>query len=674
MYQVRKAFALLLVGAVALAVLAPPRPPAAAAASATPRFSLFDQPAAVGPTDLFPLRLRVRPADTTNLAVRVTLHRAVETRSGFEQTVAGEDLGREIDTAELSLAGAPTAKGVVTARFGMPDAFVARGQVLRPPGTGVYPLTVELLADGRVADQFVTWLVYVDGAGRDEKVANPLSFVWVWSVVAPPARLADGVTPDTNVLAEMLPGGRLDRIASLLDRATDAEIPLTLDVSPETLQSWIAFSQERRQLEPSATAVRVAASNPDNQLLPEPYVPIDLPAFENTGFGGELSRELVAGTDTLHDLTGVRVDDLHGAIAVDPVDDAVLRRLRGFLFDRVLVREERLQPYRPNLTAARPFTLATSNGSEFDAASTNPTVTSWLSGSQPAALRAQRFLAGLSLIALEQPNRPRGIVVATPRNWQPDLTAVAHVLRGLRVDPLVEPVTLNDYFLRVPPDVTDDGETPLVRRLLPSRPNAYPITPLEYAHARASLTSFSGLVGTDDPSVRRGERALLVALSSSLSRARAQEELAVIDRAASSFLSQITVTQQRVTLTARRARIPLAFSNRTSQPVRIRVRLDAPSGKALFPEGAEQRITLQPGNSTQRFVVEARATGTFAMTVTLLSDDGQLHIGATEITVRSTVFSGWGAMLTVGALVFLAGWWANHVWRSRRAARRATAV
>jgi hypothetical protein len=125
-------------------------------------------------------------------------------------------------------------------------------------------------------------------------------------------------------------------------------------------------------------------------------------------------------------------------------------------------------------------------------------------------------------------------------------------------------------------------------------------------------------------------------------------------------------------LTARRAEIPLTFTNGTVQPVRVRVALSAPSGKALFPDGAEQVVTLKPGNQTQRFLVEARATGTFAMTVTLSSEDGQLRIGApTEITVRSTVFSGWGAMLTVGAAVFLAGWWANHIWRSRRALRRA---
>jgi hypothetical protein len=671
-YRVRRAFALLFACALTLLLVAPPRPAAAATAPATPSFSLFDQPAAVGPTDPFPLRLRVRPAGATNLSVRVTLHRNIETRTGFEQTVAGEDLGREIDSAEISLAGAPTSKGVVTARFGMPDAYVARPQVLRPTRTGVYPLTVELLSGNDVVDHFVTWLVYLDGAGRKTRVAEPLSFVWVWSLVAPPARQADGVTPDTDVLADMLPGGRLERIASLLSRATDARVPLTLDVSPETLQSWLAFANERRQLEPGAAAARVAASDAENQLLPEPYVPIDVPAFERAGFGDELSQELIAGTDTLHDLTGVRVDDLHGAIAVDPANDAALGRLREFLFDRVLVREEQLPPRQTNLTPARPFTLATSNGGEFDAASTNPTVTAWLSGPQPAALRAQRFLAGLSLIALEQPNAPRGIVVATPRNWQPDLTAVAHVLRGLQVDPLVEPVTLNDYFANVPPETTDDGESALVRRLLPSRPNSYPITTLEYAQARKSLASFRGLVGDDDPSVRRGEQAMMIALSSALTPARAREELAVIDRAASSFLSQISVTQQRVTLTARRAEIPLAFSNQTSQPVRVRVRLDAPSGKVLFPEGAERSITLQPGNSTQRFVVVARATGTFAMTVTLTSDDGQLHIGApTEITVRSTVFSGWGAMLTVGALVFLAGWWANHIWRSRRAVRRA---
>jgi hypothetical protein len=616
---------------------------------------------------MFPLRLRIRPADAANLDVRVMLHGSLETRSGFVETVAGENLGSVVDTAQYALDDEPVRAGVVTARFGMTDAYVSPEQVIEPDDApGVYPLQVELRRDGTVLDEFVTWLVYVPG--EDERaIAEPLSVAWVWSVVAPPAKRTDG-GPEPSVLELMQPGGRLERTASALARADN--VPLTLDVSPETLESWLEFARERPALRDSANAVRVVAGSPDNQLLPAPYVPIDLPAFERAGFGDYLSDELVAGADTLRNLTRVRVDDPR-TFSVDPVDEAALARLRTFLVDRVLVREERLEPAQSNLTPARPFLLS-ANGATFDAASTNPTVEGWLDGPEPAALRAQRFLAGLSLIAMEAPNSPRGIVVATDRDWAPDVAAVTHVLRGLRTDPLLRPVTLNEFFATVPRDTIGDDDAPLVRELAPSEPRPYPISTTEYESARESLSAFQGVVGSTDPAIAAGERALVVALSSELTPEEARAQLGVIKGAAATFLSKITITQQRVTLTARKAEIPLTFRNDTLQEVRVRVRLSAPSGKALFPDGEQQLVTLEPGVQTKRFLVEARATGTFAMIVSLTSENGDLSIGApTQITVRSTVFSGWGAMLTIGALVFLAGWWANHIFRSRRAMRRA---
>jgi hypothetical protein len=58
------------------------------------------------------------------------------------------------------------------------------------------------------------------------------------------------------------------------------------------------------------------------------------------------------------------------------------------------------------------------------------------------------------------------------------------------------------------------------------------------------------------------------------------------------------------------------------------------------------------------------------MTVTLLSEDGELQIGPpTRVTVRSAVFSRLGVLLTAGALLFLAIWWGNHLWRARRVRR-----
>ena len=59
------------------------------------------------------------------------------------------------------------------------------------------------------------------------------------------------------------------------------------------------------------------------------------------------------------------------------------------------------------------------------------------------------------------------------------------------------------------------------------------------------------------------------------------------------------------------------------------------------------------------------------MRVTLTTADDQFTIAATELTVRSTAFSSIGLFVTIGALLFLAFWWGNHIRRSRKARRAA---
>jgi hypothetical protein len=115
--------------------------------------------------------------------------------------------------------------------------------------------------------------------------------------------------------------------------------------------------------------------------------------------------------------------------------------------------------------------------------------------------------------------------------------------------------------------------------------------------------------------------------------------------------------------------VPLTFENtlQPARPVKVRIRLE--SAKLVFPDG-DQIKTLQPGSNTIRFNVEARASGTFPMTIVVTSPDGRLAFGApVRVTVRSAVFGGWAVGLTVAALLFLAGWWANHFRRTRRSRR-----
>jgi hypothetical protein len=169
--------------------------------------------------------------------------------------------------------------------------------------------------------------------------------------------------------------------------------------------------------------------------------------------------------------------------------------------------------------------------------------------------------------------------------------------------------------------------------------------------------------------VKQGEHAVLIALTSALDPSVAGHELATIDAAAKSFLRAISTTRRTITLTSRTARVPLSFGNKTGQNVRVKVHLM--SSKLTFPEGADKLLVLPPRNTTQRFLVQARASGTFTIRVTLTTADDQFTIAATEMTVRSTAFSSIGLFLTIGALAFLAFWWGNNFRRSRKARRTA---
>jgi len=519
---------------------------------------------------------------------------------------------------------------------------------------GVYPLEVALV-DGDVIASLLTWLVVTDPsqpvASRD---ATRLAMLW--TVERAPVRGPDG-TPDPDALAELAPGGRLSDIAALLDEATG--IDLSVRLGPETVESWTALAAQDPTLEPGVTAVLRAAARRETQLLPSPYVPIDLTSLEAADLGVRLPDQIVLGSDTLERLTGVTPDPR--TMLVDPVDARTLERLRGLFVDRVVVPASALDPSLPERTS--PFELEVGSGT-VRAAAASFTTDDLLGGAGSPTQRVQRATAALSLDAFDDES-PSGVVVASPARWQPDVETVTAFLDAIRRHPLIEPVTLDRFFESVRVGSGHDEPSP---HLAPHLPAPFPVTRAAHDTAAQNLASVRSSVGTADPGIRQGERALQLALSSDNSPEEAARLLSVVDAEVVELRDGVSTTRKRVTLTARRAAIPISFDNRTGEPVSVRVELA--SSKLLFPEGEARVVTLPEGNHTERFAVEARTSGTFTMTVTLRSQDGRLPIGPpTRLTVRSAVFSGAGAALTVGALVFLALWWANHFRRTRRSRR-----
>ncbi len=599
--------------------------------------------------------------------VQVTVHRSVSSRSDFENAINGTALGstRNIITFPLSSIQLNRRHEFLIG-FGLSGSDAPRRIGLEGPG--VYPVEIGVTDSGTDRATFVTWMVVIDpDAARS---SQPLRVSWIWRLETPPLELPGGAV-DPAALPPLRPGGRLDHIATLLARA--GPFPLTLGIGPEMMTRWAADSRTHPAEAASVKNVRTAAQRPTTQLLPEPYVPIDGPVIEAEGLGDHVTQEYVAGSSAIEQMTG-EIPDPRTAF-VESVDEPTVSRLTQLLVGRFVVPDSALVPVAEDLTPAQPFTLTTRSGVRVPAVATDSRIEKLIESPGPPALRVQRVLASLAEIAYEAPSEPRGIVLSTPSDWSPDIATVSQLLRALSGDPLVEPATLDGFFSGVAPAARDG--VAVERQLAPTgAPSGLPLRARDYADAVRDLTAYQSMVGRTDPSIEIGKHSLLLALSTANTPSQALAHLRTITANLETLTNGITTTAKTLTLTARRANLPLSFQNNTGR-AGIRVKVHLESTKLIFPKGSDFTLALPLGHTTARrnqFPVEARASGSFAMTITLESPDGTVQIGSpTRVTIRSAVFSGIGIALTLGALLFLAGWWGNHFWRTRRARRTARA-
>ena len=90
--------------------------------------------------------------------------------------------------------------------------------------------------------------------------------------------------------------------------------------------------------------------------------------------------------------------------------------------------------------------------------------------------------------------------------------------------------------------------------------------------------------------------------------------------------------------------------------------------KLTFPDGDTVIVHLPASTVTSLDVdVRARSSGTFPLRMVITSPDEIVVVSRARFTVRSTAVSGVGLVLSVGAGLFLALWWASHFRRVRRA-------
>jgi hypothetical protein len=145
----------------------------------------------------------------------------------------------------------------------------------------------------------------------------------------------------------------------------------------------------------------------------------------------------------------------------------------------------------------------------------------------------------------------------------------------------------------------------------------------------------------------------------------------LVDRAVDARLSGLQGPErQHVTLTAREGRIQLVLTNETGVPANVALQLQG--DRLVLPDAPDGRIELRLTELTTRvdLRVEARSSGDTPLDIRLTSPDGELDLGQSRVTVRTTAVSGVGIVLMGAAAAFLTVWWTKTILRDRRHSRR----
>lgn len=623
---------------------------------------LVDQTTAVTGSGVYSAVIDVGSADD-DVELLVNVHDRVADRETFHATIDGDELG----TALTTLPPRPlrsfdrTANGSARVIIDLNDGTIPiePGQV-RLSQPGIYPVVYELRTpEGAVLDRLISHIVRLDDPG----VVDPIGVGVALRIGAPP-----GHRPDGSIGFSASARERLTVLVDAIER--HPEVPVTLEIVPETLEAL--------SLSPDPTdrdLARRLTDRPEQRLvLDQPYVRVDPSGMEAADLGDVLADLEERGSQVLETLLDRPVRS-RTWLAGDRISATGLRYQLDRGVREAIVPERALLIADPNApTALGPVELLVpSSEARVDTLVVDARLSEAFDLDDDPVLAAEHLLAELALISFGAEEEEtlfapeRGLVIAPPEDWDPNPAFLGRLLVGLQTMPVVEPARVDDLF-DLDAALTD-GRQPVTRQLLGRQarlPDAdlalWELTDDRVSAFDSMAADATGAVLADELHDR-----LRPSWSNELTREDRELYWAATRTIADQHITAIVPPPERsYTLTSREDEIPLQLRNDSTLPLRVVVRLD--SDKLEFPEGPERTLVIPAGEvADQAIAVKVRTSGSFPVTVEVDTADGSMPLAVSRITIRSTVLSGLGILLTAMAVGLLVVWWiVDHRRRRRR--------
>ena len=624
---------MMIVACAVLAFTAGPSLPVAAQNSAT--LDLVAQTTWVGAE---PAVIDVLLTDAPDgFRLRAAIHEATTTREELLASISGDPTTTQIASWEIDEPDQARVGGSDIISIVVPDEEV--GELLRRPSdAGPHPVHIELVSSsGRILDTLRTNLLVLP-----QDSVESLAVAMVFDLRVPFSRSTDQTI---NLDAEAL----ANRVAIADTLAARAELPLTVEFSPETFDSLSLRGDTI-----SIDALRSAAAG--NEVFIAPWAPID----SSSWIAANRADVVVDSYDqAAAALASVDID----ATGPARFDVRLTAEAVGVLASGPIGVTSFMQPGDAALETAptpRPGFVRDDKGTVLPVAITDPFVESLLKLPDPE-VAAHTSLAELLRIAMDDDD-PRGIVILAT---ELDTNTLDLVLDGLDADTPLQPATVSGVLSRM---------TPLQPVALPATASTdYSAHADRRADAERRLDSYEGLIASNLSITPPLRELLAVSVSSEFTDQERDALLDIVLIALEDGMAGIELVERgRISITERSAELPITIVNGQSLPITVAVELDAE--KISFPEGDRQLETLDPGENEVLISIEARASGDSLINVRLTTPDGSIELSRGSARVRSTAISGLGLLISVVALAVLVGWWARTTRERHRPRSEAAAT
>jgi hypothetical protein len=588
----------------------------------------------------FEVNVRVTGAPV-GAALRLVVHDRLESRSGFRDTLDGDlgDIERSLDPEPLASLG--SASETLTA------GFVVGGGGHGLEGRGVYPVEVQLVDAGGtiLGTPLVTYLMYL--FEPDSTPYEPLAVATIIDVGGPPILQPDGTLQPASSTIQ-----RAQQRADLL--AAVPNVPLTLAPQPETLEGLVDSGGRG-----AAAVAALVDARGDRPVLARPYTDVDLEALQQSGLLAEANEQAQAGADVVRNL--FRREPLPGIwLSGSTLGQEAANQAVDLGIGRAVVPPSAVEVQSAQAANAVPDAPVRLGDGGPQAMVSDAELAAHLTGND-GAIDAQRFLAELTIMWFERPAIPRTVAVHVPADSALDRATVAQALNGLSDGQAVQAVGLDQLF-DVPPDPSGPATV---------SPAPHEVTgdlsdiagPLQ--RARRGVGGVARTVDSDDGGTLA--RSLLLATGSATPDDQRRAYVERVTAELGSLSGAVDLPDQfRITLTSRTSTIPVNITNNSDRPLKVQIEFD--SGQLEFLDGDVITTELPPGVTRLDVRVRALTSGGFPMGITVLSPDRTIELDRTTFDIRSTAVTGVGFVLSIGAGLFLAVWWARH-WRSSRRSR-----